>query len=62
MKNLIKADKQAWHKYLVMCRAFFKNVFYTLAVIGLIDLCVQMITDEKVKIIWSILGVFFDRP
>ena len=62
MKSLIKADKQAWHKYLVMCRAFLKNVFYTLAAIGLLDMCVQMITDKKVRIIWSILDIFFDRP
>ena len=62
MKSLIKAVKQAWHKYLVMCRAFLNNVFYTLVAIGLLDMCVQMITDKKVKIIWSILDVFFDRP
>lgn len=62
MKSLIKADKQAWHKYLVMCRAFLKNVFYTLVAIGLLDMCVQMITDKKVRIIWSILDIFFDRP
>jgi len=62
MKSLFKADKQAWHKYRVMCRAFFKNVFYTLVAIGLLDMCVQMVTDKKVRIIWSILDIFFDRP
>jgi mannose/fructose/N-acetylgalactosamine-specific phosphotransferase system component IID len=62
MKSLIKVDKQAWHKYLVMCRAFFKNVFYALVALGLLDMCVQMITDKKIRIIWLILDIFFDRP
>lgn len=62
MKSLIKGDKQAWHKYIVMLRAFLKNVFYTIGAIGLIDMCVQMITDKNVRIIWSILDIFFDRP
>lgn len=62
MKSLIKVDKQAWHKYLVMYRAFLKNIFYTIVAIGLLDMCVQMITDKKVRIIWSILDIFFDRP
>lgn len=62
MRSLIKVDKQAWHKYFVMCRALFKNLFHTLVVIGFLDMFVQMITDKKVRIIWLILDMFFDRP
>jgi hypothetical protein len=43
-------------------RKAFKNVFYTLVAIGLLDMCVQMITDKKVRIIWSLLDIFFNRP
>jgi len=39
-----------------------KNVFYIFATIGLLDLCLQSITDQKIKLISSILNIFFDRP
>lgn len=62
MKKLIKVVKTVGDKYRVTFCVFLKNVFYTLVAIGLLDICLQMITDKKVRIIWSILDIFFDRP
>ena len=59
MKSLIKALKQAWHKYLVMCRFDFQVHFFDLWLNRFMGIGFAILTFDNMNKDRSLFAVFY---